>query len=136
MTAQLSRRQASSAPPLAGRRTVYSGGRYGRTGPPPSPATADCGRTAPRSLVLLELETGRTHQIRVHLAHLGFPLTGDFLYGTEQPQVIGRTALHSCFLSLVHPVTGVQLTYRAPPPADMAALIPPGVLSQSEVTER
>ena len=83
-----------------------------------------------------ELETGRTHQIRVHLAHLGFPLTGDFLYGTEQPQVIGRTALHSCFLSLVHPVTGVQLTYRAPPPADMAALIPPGVLSQSEVTER
>ena len=89
-----------------------------------------------RSLVLLELETGRTHQIRVHLAHLGFPLTGDFLYGTEQPQVIGRTALHSCFLSLVHPVTGVQLTYRAPPPADMAALIPPGVLSQSEVSER
>lgn len=77
-----------------------------------------------RSLVLLELETGHTHQIRVHLAHLGFPLTGDFLYGTEQPDLLARTALHSCFLSLLHPVTGMPLTYFAPLPADMAALIP------------
>lgn len=77
-----------------------------------------------RSLVLLELETGRTHQIRVHLAHLGFPLAGDFLYGTEQPDLLARTALHSCFLSLLHPVTGMPLTYFAPLPADMAALIP------------
>ena len=77
-----------------------------------------------RSLVLLELETGRTHQIRVHLAHLGFPLTGDFLYGREQPALIHRTALHSCFLSLLHPVTGMPLTYCAPLPEDMAALVP------------
>ena len=77
-----------------------------------------------RSLILLELETGRTHQIRVHLAHLGFPLTGDFLYGKEQPDLISRTALHSCFLSLIHPVTGEPLAYFAPLPLDMAALIP------------
>lgn len=77
-----------------------------------------------RSLVLLELETGRTHQIRVHLAHLGFPLTGDFLYGREQPALIHRTALHSCYLSLLHPVTGMPLTYCAPLPEDMASLVP------------
>lgn len=77
-----------------------------------------------RSLVLLELETGRIHQIRVHLAHLGFPLTGDFLYGREQPDLIHRTALHSCYLSLLHPVTGMPLTYCAPLPEDMASLVP------------
>ncbi|MEG2119803.1 MAG: RluA family pseudouridine synthase, partial [Pseudoflavonifractor sp.] len=53
-----------------------------------------------RSLVQLELETGRTHQIRVHTAHLGCPVTGDFLYGTEHPLLPGRTALHSWELFL------------------------------------
>lgn len=59
-----------------------------------------------RSLVRLELETGRTHQIRVHMAHMGCPVTGDFLYGTELPELPGRFALHSHEIRLVHPVTG------------------------------
>ena len=73
----------------------------------------------------LELETGRTHQIRVHLAHLGHPLTGDFLYGTEDPALIPRPALHSHRISLIHPVTGEHLSWTAPLPADMARLITP-----------
>jgi 23S rRNA pseudouridine1911/1915/1917 synthase len=74
------------------------------------------------SLLRLELETGRTHQIRVHLAHLGHPLVGDFLYGTESAE-ISRPALHSAELSLVHPVTGETLGWTAPLPEDMAVLL-------------
>lgn len=77
-----------------------------------------------RSLVELELETGRTHQIRVHMAHIGCPLTGDFLYGTEDRALIARPALHSAHLKLTHPITGKRLTFSTPLPADMAALIP------------
>jgi 23S rRNA pseudouridine1911/1915/1917 synthase len=75
-----------------------------------------------RSLLRLELETGRTHQIRVHLAHLGHPLVGDFLYGTESAE-ISRPALHSAELSLVHPVTGETLGWTSPLPEDMMALL-------------
>lgn len=77
-----------------------------------------------RALVELELATGRTHQIRVHMAHLGCPLTGDFLYGTENNDLIRRPALHSARLALTHPVTGERLNFSIPLPADMAALIP------------
>lgn len=59
-----------------------------------------------RSLVRLELETGRTHQIRVHVAHMGCPVAGDFLYGSELPELPGRFALHSHEIRLVHPLTG------------------------------
>ena len=79
-----------------------------------------------RTLLELELETGRTHQIRVHMAHLGCPLTGDFLYGTENRALIARPALHSAELELAHPVTGERLRFAAPLPADMAALISMG----------
>lgn len=82
------------------------------------------GRLGPRTLVELELETGRTHQIRVHMAHLGCPLTGDFLYGTENRALISRPALHSAALELTHPITGKRLRFAAPLPADLAALIP------------
>lgn len=75
-----------------------------------------------RSLVRLELETGRTHQIRVHMAYLGHPLTGDFLYGQEDPDLISRPALHSAQLTIRHPITGRVLDFSAPLPADMAAL--------------
>ena len=76
-----------------------------------------------RSLVRLELETGRTHQIRVHMAWLGHPLVGDFLYGTERPELIGRTALHSWKLNLKHPLTGEWLDLTAPVPEDMLGLL-------------
>ncbi len=78
----------------------------------------------PRSLLELELDTGRTHQIRVHMAHIGCPLAGDFLYGAENRASIARPALHSAELELLHPVTGARLSFAAPLPADMAALIP------------
>lgn len=72
-----------------------------------------------RSLVRLTLETGRTHQIRVHMSHIGCPLTGDFLYGTEDHDLISRPALHSETLSLLHPITGQRLTFTAELPEDM-----------------
>ena len=75
-----------------------------------------------RALVSLELETGRTHQIRVHMARLGHPLTGDFLYGTEDRALIPRPALHSGFLSLLHPITRKKLEFSIPLPEDMARL--------------
>ncbi len=75
-----------------------------------------------RALLSLELETGRTHQIRVHLAHIGHPLTGDFLYGAEDRALIGRPALHSGRLSFLHPITGERLQFTLPLPEDMARL--------------
>ena len=74
------------------------------------------------SLVALELETGRTHQIRVHMAHIGHPLAGDFLYGTEEPGLISRPALHSGYLQFSQPFTGETLTFGSPLPEDMAGL--------------
>lgn len=76
-----------------------------------------------RSLVKLELDSGRTHQIRVHMAYLGCPLTGDFLYGWENTQLIARPALHSFQLWLTHPVTGEALHWQLPLPPDMASLL-------------
>ena len=74
------------------------------------------------SLVELYPETGRTHQLRVHMAHMGCPLAGDWLYGREDPSLIGRPALHAYRLELVHPVTGERLKLEAPLPPDMARL--------------
>ena len=63
-----------------------------------------------KALILLELETGRTHQIRVHLSAIGCPVRGDFLYGREQPdERLGRFALHSAVLELKHPATGERI---------------------------
>ena len=76
-----------------------------------------------RALVELELDTGRTHQIRVHMAHIGHPLTGDFLYGREDKDLIARPALHSAFLELRHPVTGERMSFTAPVPQDMEKLL-------------
>ena len=79
-------------------------------------------RWGSRALVSLELETGRTHQIRVHMAHIGHPLTGDFLYGTEKRDLIPRPALHSGYLSFRHPITGENMQFSVPLPEDMARL--------------
>lgn len=75
------------------------------------------------SLLKLIPETGRTHQLRVHMASIGHPLVGDWLYGTEEPELISRPALHSCALTLVHPVTEEVLHLTAPLPEDMARLV-------------
>ncbi|MEW9700150.1 RluA family pseudouridine synthase [Paenibacillus sp. SI8] len=70
----------------------------------------------------LKLETGRTHQIRVHLSHAGHPLIGDTLYGGSAA-LLNRQALHGERLLFDHPVTGEQITAHAPWPADMLKLL-------------
>jgi 23S rRNA pseudouridine1911/1915/1917 synthase len=87
-------------------------------------------------MVRAELETGRTHQIRVHLAHIGYPLVGDPAYGGRRrvpagatPDLVAaltafkRQALHAARLKLEHPVTGEEVEWEAPLPADMARLV-------------
>lgn len=71
------------------------------------------------SLLELSLETGRTHQIRVHMQYLGYPLLGDYLYNPDFT-LINRVSLHSHSLTFTHPVTGRELTFTAPLPKDMA----------------
>ena len=81
-----------------------------------------------RALVLLELETGRTHQIRVHLSHIGCPVCGDFLYGQEDSESFpGCFALHSAVLRLRHPITGETLELTSVP--DWADKTDPAVLT-------
>ena len=67
--------------------------------------------------------TGRTHQLRVHMAAIAHPLAGDWLYGTEDHSLIARPALHAAYLSVNHPVTGELIEYTAPLPADMKRLM-------------
>lgn len=73
------------------------------------------------SLVSLKLETGRTHQIRVHMKHIGHPLPGDFLYNPDY-SVIKRQALHSHKLSFKHPISSSMLEFTAELPEDMKRL--------------
>lgn len=74
------------------------------------------------SLVSLNLETGRTHQIRVHMKYLGFPLIGDYLYNPDM-ELITRQALHSYHLKFTHPFTHELMEFTAPLPSDMADII-------------
>lgn len=67
------------------------------------------------SLVRLKLETGRTHQIRVHMKYIGYPLTGDYLYNPDY-RILDHQALHSWKLAFRHPVTGAQMQFKADPP--------------------
>ncbi len=73
------------------------------------------------SLVSLILETGRTHQIRVHMKYIGFPLVGDYLYNPDM-EYIQRQALHSCRLSFQHPITGKHMKFTADLPEDMSRI--------------
>lgn len=80
------------------------------------------------TLVECRLETGRTHQIRVHMTHIGHPLVGDASYGTRRTgrgviDVFPRQALHAFQLGLRHPVSGVVMMWSAPLPADFRALL-------------
>jgi 23S rRNA pseudouridine1911/1915/1917 synthase len=88
-------------------------------------------------LMRLVLETGRTHQVRVHLAHIGHPLVGDPTYGAGHKAsarrlgreaqgaiaALGRQALHAAELAFVHPVGGKRLQFESPLPDDMARLV-------------
>lgn len=93
-------------------------------------------RFAAHSFLAVRLETGRTHQIRVHLAHLGFPIVGDPAYGGRPRLPAGadaelvallrgfrRQALHACAIRFRHPASGEWLEFDAPLPADMHALL-------------
>ncbi len=88
------------------------------------------------TLLHVQLESGRTHQIRVHLAHIGYPVVGDPVYGGRRrfpagasPALVAelesfkRQALHAARLKLAHPVTGEEVEWEAPLPADMAHLV-------------
>ncbi len=74
------------------------------------------------SLVSLKLETGRTHQIRIHMKYLGYPLIGDYLYNPDM-ELIGRQALHSHHIEFYHPITGEFMTFTADLPEDMKRLL-------------
>jgi 23S rRNA pseudouridine1911/1915/1917 synthase len=116
-------------PAITNYRVLETFGRLDATGTQPAAALAEC-----------RLETGRTHQIRVHLAHIGTPVLGDQTYGkhrwlraegkgpafqraTATAKAFPRQALHATVLGFVHPVTGEELRFERLPPADMADLI-------------
>jgi 23S rRNA pseudouridine1911/1915/1917 synthase len=102
-----------------GRRAVTRLQVAARFGPEDRPHTA---------LLRCRLETGRTHQIRVHLTHIGHPLLGDPVYGRpraapECARAFPRQALHAATLGFLHPATGVSMRFESEPPADLAQLI-------------
>jgi 23S rRNA pseudouridine1911/1915/1917 synthase len=77
------------------------------------------------ALVQVKIETGRTHQIRVHMAHIKNPVIGDTVYGRARASSIkaDRQMLHAAKLSLNHPISGKRMTFEAPLPEDMEALL-------------
>ena len=83
------------------------------------------------SYISLKLDTGRTHQIRVHMSYIGHPLPGDFLYNPDY-RYISRQPLHSYGLKFIHPLTGEPLSFTAHLPADMAALVKEPELTSTE----
>ena len=98
------------------RMAIVTGGRAARSEYHVVEAFADA------ALVAVRLITGRTHQIRVHLAAIGHPILGDPIYG-ERSAIIDRQALHAAVLAFDHPVRGDRLRFEAPLPADMQALL-------------
>ena len=96
------------------RMAVVAGGRFART------RYAVVERRRTHTLLRCELDTGRTHQIRVHLAALGHPIAGDAEYGGRDAEA-ARPMLHAWRLKLRHPRTGEAMTFEAPPPPDFEA---------------
>ena len=89
------------------------------SGRPPDTIEKASGASAGYTLVRLQLQTGRTHQIRVHMSHIGHPVAGDLLYGCPCPALIPRHALHAASLSFIHPVSKKELLIEAPLPRDI-----------------
>ena len=82
------------------------------------------GRAPGFTLVRVQLETGRTHQIRVHFAALGYPVAGDAQYGgRESPEGLGRQFLHAAQLAFPHPEDGRQMSFASPLPSDLRAFL-------------
>lgn len=97
------------------RMAVVPGGKPART-------DVEClARSKAVSALKCRLHTGRTHQIRVHLSHLGFPLVADAIYGGTPALGMARQALHAVELGLIHPMSGAAMAWRSPLPADMGA---------------
>ncbi len=96
------------------RMAVVAGGRFARTG------YQVVERKRTHTLLRCDLDTGRTHQIRVHLAALGHPVAGDIEYGGQE-QGLGRPMLHAWRLRLRHPRTGAEMIFEAAPPEDFTA---------------
>lgn len=93
---------------------------------PGKPARTDfylLGQTSQGCLVQCVLHTGRTHQIRVHMASMGHPLLGDAVYGGPAVPSLDRQALHAFSLAFAHPLSGIPLAFRSPLPPDLAALL-------------
>jgi 23S rRNA pseudouridine1911/1915/1917 synthase len=103
------------------RMAVVAGGRSART------HFHVLERFAGATLLRCRLDTGRTHQIRVHMAHVGHPLLGDPVYGARRGLILAdgfrRQALHAWRLGLRHPASGAAMQWEAPPPPDFAALL-------------
>jgi 23S rRNA pseudouridine1911/1915/1917 synthase len=98
-----------------------------RTGRPAVTRYRVLERMTAHALVEASLVTGRTHQIRVHFAHLGHPVAGDPVYGRRGPEArrlgLSRQALHAFRLRFRHPRTGAEAAFEAPPPADFTAAV-------------
>ena len=93
------------------RMAIVAGGRYART------RYRVIERKRTHTLLRCDLDTGRTHQIRVHLAAMGHPVAGDAEYGGREPG-LHRPMLHAWRLRLRHPATGTEMSFEAPPPED------------------
>mgnify|MGYP001765196871 CR=1 FL=1 len=90
----------------------------------PARTDVECLAQAPAGCVVrCTLHTGRTHQIRVHMAWLGHPLVGDVLYGGQPLDGLSRQALHAARLAFEHPVSGEPLSFESPLPADLRAVL-------------
>lgn len=97
------------------RMAIVSSGRFART------RYEVLERRRAHTLLRCDLDTGRTHQIRVHLAALGHPIAGDAEYGGRRPGEPPRPMLHAWRLRLRHPRTGAEMSFEAPPPEDFEA---------------
>lgn len=103
------------------KRVAASDGKYAKTNYKTIANTNDGKYT----VLEIELETGRTHQIRVHFSHIRHPLVGDWLYGNgdEERQIIKRHALHADKISFIHPATKKEMFFKSILPDDMMKLI-------------